>query len=51
MLKKSTRVASLDGWLSTDVNPGSEGAIFLDATKPSLFDSGTSRGTVGSDKT
>jgi len=34
-------VASLDGWLSTDVDPFSEGAVFLDATKPFPFDCGT----------
>jgi predicted SAM-dependent methyltransferase len=40
-LEIGARVASLDGWLSTDVNPVSEGTVFLDATKPFPFDSGT----------
>lgn len=40
-LEIGARVASLDGWLSTDVDPLSEGTVFLDATKPFSFDSGT----------
>jgi predicted SAM-dependent methyltransferase len=40
-LEIGARVASLDGWLSTDFNPVSEDTVFLDATKPFPFDSGT----------
>ena len=40
-LEIGARVASLDGWLSTDVDPVSEGTAFLDATKPFPFDCGT----------
>jgi predicted SAM-dependent methyltransferase len=40
-LEIGARVASLDGWLSTDVDPASEDTVFLDATKPFPFDCGT----------
>jgi predicted SAM-dependent methyltransferase len=40
-LEIGARVASLDGWLSTDVDPVSEDTVFLDATKPFPFDCGT----------
>ena len=40
-LEIGAQVASLDGWLSTDVDPVSEGTVFLDATTPFPFDCGT----------
>ena len=40
-LEIGARVASLDGWLSTDVNPVSGRTVFLDATKPFPFECGT----------
>jgi predicted SAM-dependent methyltransferase len=40
-LEIGARVASLDGWLSTDIDPISEGTVFLDATKPFPFDCAT----------
>ena len=40
-LEIGARVASLDGWLSTDLDPVSEGTVFLDATKPFPFDCAT----------
>jgi predicted SAM-dependent methyltransferase len=40
-LEIGARVASLKGWLSTDVDPVSADTVFLDATKPFPFDCGT----------
>jgi predicted SAM-dependent methyltransferase len=40
-LEIGARVASLDGWLSTDIDPVSDDTVYLDATKPLPFDSGT----------
>jgi len=40
-LEIGARVASLDGWLGTDIDPVSEDSVFLDATKPFPFDSCT----------
>jgi predicted SAM-dependent methyltransferase len=40
-LEIGARVATLEGWLNTDIDPVSDDVVYLDATQPFPFESGT----------